>query len=145
VFAVMPDYPTVSYTFATSNAIVGTAPAPTPHRITSGKQTTVTSTDLVGSASAASRGTLTGAVSTAGRLTIAYNGKSADNLKAGRYTISITDRSSTSGFMLSKSKRIVEITGGTFVGRRSMRVTLTAGRWLLMPAAGKTARTIVVS
>jgi len=136
--------PGVAYSFVTSNAIGGTAPAPATHGIT-GKSTTVSSQDLVGSASAPFRGTLTGVVSAGGRLTIAYKGKSADRLKAGRYTINITDRSSSSGFLLAKSKRIREITGSTFVGKRSTPVTLTAGRWLAMPAAGKTPYTIVVS
>jgi hypothetical protein len=136
--------PGVAFTFVTSNAIVGTAPTPTTHGIT-GKSTTVSSQDLVGSASAPFRGTLTGAVSAAGRLTIAHNGRSVNRLRAGRYTFSVTDRSSTSGFLLAKSKRVFEITGSTFVGKHSTTVILTAGRWLAMPAAGKTAYAIVVS
>jgi hypothetical protein len=136
--------PGLAYTFVTSSAVVGTAPAPVTHGIT-GKHSTVSSQDLVGSGSMPFRGTLTGAVSAAGRLTIAYKGKSVSNLKAGRYVVSITDRSSTSGFLLRKLKRVMELTGATFVGKRKASVQLTAGRWLVMPGIGKTTYAIVVN
>jgi hypothetical protein len=130
--------PSVAYTFTTSASIVGTAPAPTTHGIT-GKHTTVSSQDLVGSAAVPLRGRLSGAVTPAGRLTFAYQGRSVSRLKAGRYEITVTDRSSTSGFLLQHANRVVQVTGSKFVGTRSASVPLTAGRWLILPTAGRAA------
>ena len=50
-------------------------------------------------------GTLTGAVTAGGRLSISYQGKSVVKLKAGRYTISVVDKSATSGFLVQKLRR----------------------------------------
>ena len=40
---------------------------------------------------------------------------------------------------------MVNITGMTFVGKRSATVKLTAGKWLVLPRLGKTTYSIVVS
>src|SRR6266567_496208 len=72
-------------------------------------------------------------------------GKSVTSLKARRYTIAVTDKSSTTGFMLQKLEHaVVNITGMTFVGKRSVTVKLTAGKWLVIPRLGKTTYSIVV-
>jgi hypothetical protein len=105
-----------------------------------------TSQDIVGSAVLPFRGTLAGAVTAAGRLTLAYKGKSVSNLQAGRYKVAVDDRSSTNGFLLQKQKHApVSVTGGMFLGRRSIAVNLTAGRWLVLPSAGKPTYAIVVT
>src|SRR5262249_60642427 len=102
--------------------------------------------DTLGSALLPFRGTLAGAVTAAGRLTLAYKGKSVSNLPAGRYRVAVDDRSSTNGFLLQKQKHApVSVTGGMFLGKRSLAVNLTAGRWLVMPSAGKPAYAIVVT
>jgi hypothetical protein len=136
------------YTFRASADVVGTAPSSSSGAPTAPAGTSVkpTSEDIVGSAIAPFRGRLTGAVSAAGRLTLAYKGKSVSRLKAGRYTIAVDDRSSTSGFMLERLRHApLKVTGPTFVGRRSTSVQLTAGRWLVLPRTGLTAYAIVVS
>ncbi len=100
----------------------------------------------MGSALLPRRGTLTGAVSAAGRLTVSYKGKSVTHLKPGRYTIVVTDKSSTNGFMVEKLKyKPVSVSGPAFVGKRSASVKLTAGKWFFKPAAGKATYSFVVS
>jgi hypothetical protein len=137
--------PGITYTFRTSADVVGTANTQGSSG-SSGKGSTVGSQDIVGSAIHPLRGTLTGAVTAAGRLTLAYKGRSVSSLKVGRYTIAVTDKSSANGFMLQKvNHRAVNVSGTTFVGKRSISVTLTAGRWLFMPRLGKTSYSIVVS
>src|SRR5437763_3336240 len=79
--------PGVTHTFVTSADVVGTAPARSGNGLSSSNHTTVKSTDFVGSAILPLRGTLTAKVSAAGKLSLAYNGKSIARLKAGRYTV----------------------------------------------------------
>jgi hypothetical protein len=106
----------------------------------------VTYPDLVGSAIVPFRGTLTAAVSAAGRLSLAYKGKSLKSLKAGKYTIAVTDRSANAGFVLEKLARAPHaITGNTFMGTRTVHVRLTAGRWLFAAGRGEPSYTIAVS
>ena len=134
------------FTFATSSEVVGTAPAVAgPKGNQSSNHTTVKSSDFVGSQVLPFRGTLTGAVTAAGRLSLSYKGKSVTSLKAGRYTISVDDRSSASGFLVQKLRHAATVvTGRTFVGRRATKLQLTAGKWVFMPAGGKQGYTIPV-
>ena len=100
----------------------------------------------MGSAVLPFRGTIAGAVSAAGRLTLAYKGKSVASLKAGRYRVAVDDRSSTNGFLLQRPKHAaLSVTGGMFLGKRTLAVTLTAGKWLVMPTIGNPTYAIVVS
>jgi hypothetical protein len=136
------------YTFRTSSDVAaaaasttagGSSPPPARSSLTPASQ------DIVGSAIVPFRGTITAAVSAAGRLTFAYEGKSVSSLKAGRYTIAVNDESSTSGFLLEKPSRPpLSVTGAAFLGRRSLSVTLTTGKWLVMPRLGRAAYSIVV-
>ena len=62
-----------------------------------------------------------------------------------RYKVAVSDRSSTNGFVLQKLQhRAVSVTAPTFVGTHSVSITLTAGRWLVMPRLGKATYSIVV-
>lgn len=139
--------PPVVYTFVTSSVIEGTAPLPPAATgITAGSHSSATSTDVVGSGLAPLRGALAAAVSAAGKLSLAAGGKSVTTLTAGRYTITVNDRSRKSGFMLESAKHAtLSITGVAFVGKRSTTVDLTAGRWYLTPSpsAKKTASIVV--
>ncbi len=130
------------HTFATSSQVLGTAPVQTNSGPTS---TTPQSQDIVGSGIVPFRGTLTGALSASGRLTLSYKGKSVKRLTAGRYTVKITDRSSSSGFVLEKSPKTLTLTAARFVGTRSARVDLTAGKWLFVPSGAKPAFAISVT
>jgi hypothetical protein len=137
--------PGVVHTFRTSGDVVGTQP-PSVLPSLEKHSSTVSNQDVVGSRTVPFRGTLTGNVSAAGKLTLAYKGKSVTRLKAGRYTFAITDKSSTNGFMLQKIKQArVSVSGLAFVGKRSLSVRLTAGRWFVMPHGGTKTYAIVVS
>jgi hypothetical protein len=132
------------HTFATSGAVAGSATAQTGSS-GSGAAGKPTSNDIVGSGIAPFRGTLAGVVSASGRLTVAFNGKSIKTLKPGRYTVTVTDRSSSSGFLLGKAKHAAAaITGAAFMGKRSAKVTLTAGTWIVTPRPGQTSFSLVV-
>ena len=138
--------PSVVHTFQTNSVVVGTPPdAASKSGLSSSNHTTVSSSDLAASNVLPFRGTLIGAVSAAGRLTIAFKGKSIASLKAGVYMINITDKSSTTGFMLQKIKRVISLTGPAFVGKRTASVRLTAGEWIVTPQVGKTTYSINVS
>ena len=139
-------FPGVVYSFRTSGSVDGAAPAATPSGLASSKHTTGTSKSLVGSAAVPFRGTLTGAVSPSGHLTLVFKGKPVTSLKPGRYTVAVTDRSSKDGFvLLSTKKRAVSVTGSAFVGKRSASVHLTAGKWFFTPhVLGKLTGSIAV-
>jgi hypothetical protein len=137
----------VVYTFVTSSEVIGTVPPSALVPTATGKANRPSgNTDIVGSQAAPPfRGTLTAAVSAAGRLTLAYRGKSVTTLAAGRYRIAVTDRSTANGFVLEKTRqKPLSLTGAAFVGSRSGSVVLTAGRWTFMPRAGKAAFSIAV-
>jgi hypothetical protein len=144
------DNRSIVYTFETSSAVIGTPPPPsdTPAAgVLSGPPNSPSAnTDLVGSALVPSRGTLIGSVTAAGKLTLAYHGRSVGNLKAGLYTIDVTDHSRTSGFMIeTKTHRMLRLTGGAFIGTRSEAIDLSAGTWLFMSQTRTTPVSITVS
>lgn len=137
-------FPGVIHTFVTSSTIGGTPPPSLPNGLASGDHTTVSSSSLVGSNVVS--GTLTGVVSAAGKLTVELKGKPVTTLKAGRYKISVTDKSKTSGLMLQKNASgMITVAGVSFVGKRSQTVHLTAGTWSLMARPGSKVRSISVS
>jgi hypothetical protein len=135
------------FSFKASTDVVGSqSPGSTSSSSSSSSNAKATSQDIVGSAILPFRGTLAAAVTAAGRLTLAYKGKSVTSLKAGRYRVAVDDRSTTNGFLLQKPKHAaVSVSGGMFLGKRSLAVTLTAGRWLVMPSVGKPTYAIAVS
>jgi hypothetical protein len=140
-------FPNVLHTFSTSAVVEGAPPSGQTSNdggTPTGKG--VTYPDIVGSAVVPFRGTLTAAISTAGRLSLAYKGKSLTHLQAGRYTISVTDRSANAGFVLRKlHKAPVAITTSPFMGAHSASVHLTAGTWSVGVVAGKAIYTITVT
>jgi len=59
--------------------------------------------------------------------------------------MSVTDRSATSGFVVQKLRHAAtSITGRKFVGRQSLKLELTAGKWTFTPSGGKQGYTIPV-
>ena len=136
--------PNVIHTFQTSSQVLGTAPSKSSDGLSSGSHTTVSSSSLVGSAIVPFRGTITGAVSAAGKLTFSFGGKSVSTLKAGRYTFSVTDRSKTSGFLLQKNSGLVTVTGVSFVGKHTDTVRLTKGSWSILAKPGVKAEAVTV-
>jgi hypothetical protein len=136
---------TVVYTFATSGTVVGAPPPVVGAKgLSSDNHGTAQSTNPLGSSVATFRGTLNAAVSPSGKVTLTFKGKSISTLTAGSYKIAVADSSSSSGLMLQKIKRVVTVTGLKFVGKRTGKVNLSAGKWVVMPQAGKTAYTLTV-
>ncbi len=138
--------PNVVYTFVTSNEVLGSPPPAGPGKggLQSSTHGTAASSDLMGSGLATFRGTLTAAVTAAGKLSLSFKGRNAATLRSGKYTIKVVDESGKRGFVLAKAKRTVTVTTSPFIGKRTATIVLTAGRWSLAPAAGGKATIVVV-
>lgn len=96
------------------------------------------SSDPVGSAILPVRGTLSGDVSTVGKLTLRLNGKAVSSLKSGRYRLTVLDETATAGFTLERGTRqAVKVTGVPYVGRHTATVTLKPGQWFFTSRSGK--------
>src|SRR5262249_34333401 len=80
------------------------------------------------------RGPLTGLVSPAG-ISLTKGGKPVTQLKAGRYTITVTDKAPTGSFTLQKIRLPAHtLTGSRFLGRHTVTLTLTAGQGFYYPS-----------
>lgn len=102
--------------------------------------------DSVGSGIVAFRGILSGGVSTTGRLSLIFKGKKVSSLKSGRYKISVLDETSSSAFTLQRlAKRAVAISSRSFVGRRTVTLTLGVGQWMYYSPSGKKSFFLVVA
>jgi hypothetical protein len=128
--------PGVVNTFKTSSDIQGTAPNQPATGFQAGKHGTAQSTNPLGSVQLKFRGTLSAAVSSTGKLTLLFKGKSVSSLTAGKYTIVVTDQSNKNGFAFRKIKRTVTVTGVAFVGKHTGKVSLSAGKWVFTPGVG---------
>ncbi len=85
-------------------------------------------------------------MSASGRLTFSMNGNGVKKLAPGRYKVSVTDKSPTSGFMLLLGKHALTVTSRRFVGAHTAIVSLTAGCCsLAASAAGKRAFALTVT
>jgi hypothetical protein len=116
-----------------STLATGTPVAPkSPYGTTSGKGTL--QQDLVGSESGKSaiKGTLTGALTPRGTLTLSSKGKLVSIVKAGRYKFAITDQSAKASFTLEavNGGTVKDLTTAPFVGKHTVTVQLNAGRWM---------------
>jgi hypothetical protein len=80
------------------------------------------------------RGTLTAVVSAADKLSFVFKGKAVATLAAGRYSVHVSDKSHTAGFVLQGLHGVaLTVTTAPFVGSRSTSVTLSAGQWVYYP------------
>ncbi|MEI8105175.1 MAG: hypothetical protein WCH31_04935 [Actinomycetes bacterium] len=94
-------------------------------------------TDLVGSSALAYRGLLVASVDKGGAVFLASRGEVVAALRAGRYDIRVADASAHAGLLLQRRGRsAVVVTTAAFVGRRTRRVALAAGRWSLLARVG---------
>jgi hypothetical protein len=99
---------------------------------TSGSTKSATSTPA-----ASLRGTLAGTVRSAGKLTLALQGKAVSKLKAGRYKITVADKTPARSFVIKKKGHsATTVSGVSFVGTHSVTVNLTAGQWTFYSSAG---------
>src|SRR5262249_9019839 len=87
------------------------------------------------SAALAFRGTLSGAVSAAGKPTLAFKGRAVTTITAGKYTLAVTDSSKKAGFIIQGSKTAaVTITTAPFTGTKSVTITLSPGQSFFYPS-----------
>jgi hypothetical protein len=94
--------------------------------------------DVVGSAILPVRGTLSGGVSTTGKLTLTFKGKRVSSLKSGRYRLAVLDETAKSAFTLHKlGRQPVKVTGLPFVGRQTVTLTLAPGQWMFYSTPAK--------
>jgi len=107
---------------------------------------TAKNTTVVGSAVVAARGTLNGGVSTAGKPTLARNGKPVSSVKQGRYQVVVLDENGRTGFFLQKlGKAPTLLTTAPFVGRRTVAVTLRPGQWIFYASPGRKSYFVVTA
>jgi hypothetical protein len=98
------------------------------------------SSDVVGSAAkkatpVVARGTLVGKVSAAGKVTLTYDGRVVSSLKSGRYTISVTDASKKSGFVIQESHKVATaVSTSAFTGKKTKSLDLSKGQWFFYPS-----------
>jgi hypothetical protein len=98
--------------------------------------------DLIGSksntgssAATPSRGTLTASVSAIGKVTLSYQGRLVSSLKAGLYTVSVTDSSKKSGFVIQQSHKLAtSVSSAPFTGKKSKTPDLSKGQWFFYPS-----------
>jgi hypothetical protein len=127
----------------TAAAAPGTAATPTES-----STTPQTNTDVVGSGLPAATGavSLAATVSGQGAATLSHGGTEVSRLKSGRYTLVVEDHSSKAGFMLQRSGRApTVVSGGPFVGRRSLTLELAVGTWLYYATSGHKSSFVVVA
>jgi hypothetical protein len=140
------NQPSVAHASFTTLAS-GTPPIPvSPYGPTSGKGTS--QQELVGSLQrSAVRATLVGALSPTGKPTLTNNGKPVSVLKAGRYRFSITDRDPKASFTLEavNGGLVKDLTQASFVGKHSVTLMLTSGRWMYYSNRGKASYFLVKS
>ena len=88
-----------------------------------------------------------GTVTPSGAVSLKLSGKPVQNLRAGKYTLSIVDGSKKAGFNLQQIKSSpITITTTTFIGKKRKTLTLKAGQWLFYPTfVGKKTYFIVTS
>jgi hypothetical protein len=108
----------------------------TPGQTTSGKGTT--EPDIVGSSVAPYRGRLAATVGAAGATTLKLGGREVASLRAGRYDVAVVDSASHAGFLVRKAGHgAVTLTTPGFVGKKTVRLTLTAGQWTYSAGTGR--------
>jgi hypothetical protein len=130
-------YPSVSHTFTTSAIAEGSPPTSTTGSTSTTSGKGVTYPSIVGSDATPFRGTLTATVDAAAKISLSFKGKRPTKLVAGKYTISVSDRSVRGGLTLDHAGHAaITISTAAFTGKRTKSIDLSAGTWLV--ASGKT-------
>jgi hypothetical protein len=102
---------------------------------------------VVGSSTGAGpfRGRLDGRVPATGKPTLTVGGRPVATLLKGRYSFAVVDRSSKGAFTVQQvSKKAINLTSLAFVGKHTVTVALSTGRWMFYSAAGKKSYFVVV-
>jgi hypothetical protein len=125
------------FSFTTTSA--GT-PAPPSVETTAATTTTKAPTVAGGSSASSSptppaasgpdRGTLAATVSDSGAVALTDKGKAVTTLRAGRYTIAVTDESRRTGFVVQQLHGATTwLSTGAFTGKRTRAIDFTKGQW----------------
>jgi hypothetical protein len=150
--------PSAAYWFQTSASPSSSAACP-PSAFAEGTTTAPTATTPIKTVSASplppgttlsalgtlihvspARGTLLGAVSASGAVTLTRAGKPVSRLPEGQYTIVTEDRSARAGLIIQKANGQPEtLSGAAFVGSRRTALRLTTGSWSFYSEAAHTA------
>ncbi len=76
------------------------------------------------------RGNLAASVSASGKLSLTREGKRVTTLKAGRYEVTVRDRSGRAGFVIQELRGSPRtLARAPFTGKRSATIVLSAGQW----------------
>jgi hypothetical protein len=124
--------------FTTTATGTPTAPTKSAYGTTSGKGTS--QQDIVGSLQrGAVKGTLSGALSARGKPSLTSKGKLVSVLRTGRYTFAIDDLDKKGSFTLEavSGGTVKDLTSVPFVGRHSVTLNLTPGRWMYYAVRGR--------
>jgi hypothetical protein len=137
-----PSVARMAFTTLTS----GSPPAVTnPSGTGNGKG--ISSVDVVGSSlNAKTQGTLAATLTPSGKSLLTTRGREVTTVPPGLYQFVVTDEDAKGSFTLRKVGATAgkQLTGGPFVGKQSVNVRLTPGRWMYWAGAA-TPRTFVVS
>jgi plastocyanin len=83
------------------------------------------------------RGTLAATVSSVGKLKLVFQGKAISRLKAGRYKITVVDKTPARSFVVQQYNHSpITVTGVSFVGTRSVTLDFKIGLWTFYTSAG---------
>jgi hypothetical protein len=140
-----PDITHVVFSTSAGGSSADTAGAAW-HPSTAKATGSVANSSVVGSGITKLRGALVGAISSAGKPTLSLNGKGVSSLKAGRYKLTIEDKTTKGGFTIGQlHKPSLTVTSRSFVGRRTVMLTLRTGRWLFYSSAAAKRDFVVVA
>jgi hypothetical protein len=90
------------------------------------------------------RGTLEATVERSGEVSLSSGGKAVSTLKAGRYALTVEDRSAHAGFSLQRlAGKPVTITAAAYTGEKTVELTLQAGEWTFFSSAARPTRFLV--
>jgi hypothetical protein len=90
-----------------------------------------------GSTQAKTLGTLVGSLSAAGKAALTLGGKPVKTLKAGLYSITVSDHSANAGLIVQKlGFHAMTLSGAAAVGSHSSRLTLSDGKWFVAASRG---------
>jgi hypothetical protein len=136
-------HPTQPITFTTT--ATGSSSSllpPVPVSTASGASTQA---PLIGSGIVPFRGSLQTAVAGAGA-TLKTGGEPLSSVEKGRYNVVVRDESAKGGFYLEKAgKKPQMLTGVKFEGKRTVHLTLTAGKWTFFSTTGHTTAFVVTT
>ena len=128
-------------TFTTAATGAPPTPSSSPYDATSGKgdvqQTLLASGSVLAS--------LNGSVSSKGLVSLLERGHAIKSLPAGKYRFTILDKDTKGGFSIlgPKSTKVSALTSGGYVGRKTVTLNLTTGRWVFYSNVGKQSTFVV--